>query len=184
MFYTSAITLKGSRAQCPGPKGLVFRKDACVRVNQFNKANYFWQCFNAFCFSSLTERGCHLAFDSTKKIKTALKCPYEPRCKSKWPLWPCLNGSDEESTQLWIHACCFFCAWRDASSEFSRLVVTLLQVKMKGGVIEQWILHFHFPGLERKRNVQTPRHYGRPHTAALWVTYNTIHFTCRRHDSW
>lgn len=41
--------------QHPGPKGLVFRKYACVCVNQVNKANYFWQCCNAFYFSSWIE---------------------------------------------------------------------------------------------------------------------------------
>lgn len=42
-FYTSAVKLKATTAQRPGPQRLVFRKDACVRVNRYFKANYFCQ---------------------------------------------------------------------------------------------------------------------------------------------
>lgn len=39
-FYTSAVKLKDTTAQGPGPKGLVFRNDACVCVNpHVNKVN-------------------------------------------------------------------------------------------------------------------------------------------------
>lgn len=46
---------------------------------------------------------------------------------------------------------CGFCAWSNASSEYSGLVITSLQMKMKGGVIEEWILHFHFPRWGKSR---------------------------------
>ncbi len=69
---------------------------------------------------------------------------------------------------------CDFMREVDASSEYSCLVVTSLQVKMKGGVIEQWVLHFHFPGLERERYFQTPWHYRRLQTVAQWMTYSII----------
>lgn len=69
---------------------------------------------------------------------------------------------------------CDFMHEVDASSEYSCLVVTSLQVKMKGGVIEQWVLHFHFPGLERERYFQTPWHYRRLQTVAQWMTYSII----------
>ncbi len=48
-----------------------------------------------------------------------------------------------------------FMRYVDASSEYLCLVVTFLQVKMKCGVIKQWVLHFHFSGLEREIYFQT-----------------------------
>ncbi len=72
------------------------------------------------------------------------------------------------STPLWFHA------WSRCVLWVLVLVVTSLQVKMKGGVIEQWVLHFHFPGLERERYFQTPWHYRRLQTVAQWMTYSII----------
>ncbi len=79
-FYTSAVKLKGTTAQGPGPKGLVFRKDACVCVNQHvDRVNYFCQCCNAFCFLFMNG-SCNTSVNLylTAQKKNALKCPHEP----------------------------------------------------------------------------------------------------------
>lgn len=112
----------------------------------------------------------------TAQKKNAFKWPHGPW----WPLWPCLNGSDEESTPLWFHAWSWCVLWVLVfSCNFSAGEDERLSHRTVGSSLP-------FPRSGKRKILSN--------TVALQETsncstvgdiqYNTIDYTCRSHDLW